>query len=280
MSRLAKLKGWVSIDEAAMYLQTALGETVAPKDLLQLAIQETLRVAVRFPQPICARRIVRIISDDEISSDSTVGTSGLNWIWLGQHWPHKSMAILDPDASYFDGIFELAMIGGEVEVIRTNEWIGNHEPPFGPHSNGHIVLRNSQGELVTPITILWDQGTDIAGRPNDDCGWFGLPDTARLIVKFNDLNAIIEQAENRTSKENKSNRLSWPWGEHETQYLRILVEAATQWWSSYEPGNNKTAPTNHEVSDWLFRERKISKNLADAMASILRADDLPTGPRT
>jgi len=70
----------------------------------------------------------------------------------------------------------------------------------------------------------------------------------------------------------------WPWGEYETRNLRLLDGAARKFWSLYDPKDPSTAPTNAEVCGWL-RENGASENLAAAMATILRADGLPTGPR-
>lgn len=70
----------------------------------------------------------------------------------------------------------------------------------------------------------------------------------------------------------------WPWGSHETRLLRHLAEAAHQWWSTYDPDDLSTAPTNEEVAAWLG-EREVSKRVAQIMAQILRADGIPTGPR-
>lgn len=66
---------------------------------------------------------------------------------------------------------------------------------------------------------------------------------------------------------------------HETPLLRVLHEAAHQWWSSYDPENPGTAPTNDEVEKWLIKERKVSKRVAAVMAQILRAEGLPSGRR-
>lgn len=70
----------------------------------------------------------------------------------------------------------------------------------------------------------------------------------------------------------------WPWGTHETQLLRHLAEAAHQWWSTYDPDDLSTAPTNEEVAAWL-EKREVSKRVAQIMAQILRADGIRTGPR-
>jgi hypothetical protein len=71
----------------------------------------------------------------------------------------------------------------------------------------------------------------------------------------------------------------WPWGQHHTEYLGHLDAAARKFWVLYEPSDPSTAPTNDMVSDWLQSDRKISREKARAIASMLRPDGLPTGPR-
>jgi hypothetical protein len=71
----------------------------------------------------------------------------------------------------------------------------------------------------------------------------------------------------------------WPWGKHHTETLGHLEAAARKWWVLYDPSDFTTAPTNEMVSEWLQTERGISKEKARAIASMLRPDGLPTGPR-
>lgn len=70
----------------------------------------------------------------------------------------------------------------------------------------------------------------------------------------------------------------WPWGNHETDLLRKLSEAAIKFWKNYDPEDASTAPTNQQVIDWL-KSQRVSERVAQTMATILRADGLPTGPR-
>ena len=70
----------------------------------------------------------------------------------------------------------------------------------------------------------------------------------------------------------------WPWGDHETELLRNLDQAAEKFWKSYDPAKPATAPTNEQVSTWLV-EQGVSARNAQAIATILRADDVPKGPR-
>lgn len=75
------------------------------------------------------------------------------------------------------------------------------------------------------------------------------------------------------------NGTRWPWGNHETELLSALAKVGERWWSLYDPQDSTTAPTNSAVSAWAQENLKLSKNMADAIASILRADEVPTGPR-
>jgi hypothetical protein len=81
------------------------------------------------------------------------------------------------------------------------------------------------------------------------------------------------------STKNSSKNAGWPWGEHSTKNLQALAAAAHRFWKNYDPTQADTSTTNKEVARWLAEEQKVSPTLAEAMATILRADGLPTGPK-
>ena len=70
----------------------------------------------------------------------------------------------------------------------------------------------------------------------------------------------------------------WPWGDHSTKALKLLADAARHWCSTYDPEQPNTAPINRTVVDYLITKGASGKQ-AEAIASILRADDLQTGRR-
>jgi len=70
----------------------------------------------------------------------------------------------------------------------------------------------------------------------------------------------------------------WPWGEYDTHLLRLLAATVRKFWSLYDPGDPSTAPTNRMVVEWLMTQ-DVPERTAEAMATILRADGLPTGRR-
>jgi len=73
----------------------------------------------------------------------------------------------------------------------------------------------------------------------------------------------------------------WPWGRYDTYLLRLLAQAAEKFWKNYDPNDPTTAPTNDEVSRWIAKQLppRLGEKTASVMATILRADELPSGPR-
>ena len=88
--------------------------------------------------------------------------------------------------------------------------------------------------------------------------------------KFGDMQVIAEDKQ----------VARWPWGNHHTKSLGYLEAAAKKWWVNFDPSDMSTAPLNRDVVKWLKSEFKISENKAKSIASILRSDDVPTGPHS
>jgi hypothetical protein len=64
----------------------------------------------------------------------------------------------------------------------------------------------------------------------------------------------------------------------QTKRVQWLLKANEKFWRLYDPSDPSTAPTNEQVVAYL-KEQGASQRLAQAMATILRAEDLPPGPR-
>ncbi|CAM3511129.1 hypothetical protein [Halomonas lysinitropha] len=78
-TKLYRLKEWLTIEDAASHLSALLSEQVAPKDVLQLALERHLKLSVLFLAPTYARRgqldslmrtEVKLVPPD-VKSDST-----------------------------------------------------------------------------------------------------------------------------------------------------------------------------------------------------------------
>lgn len=120
--------------------------------------------------------------------------------------------------------------------------------------------------------------------------WFSLGIAAKNYAHGQYLRWVFHTLDSRVNKiekalpevvESQSEGVAgyWPWGGHHTDALGHLSAAAEKFWKHYDPSDVSTAPTNDMVSHWLRNERGVTKDKAAAIASILRADGLRTGPR-
>ena len=131
--------------------------------------------------------------------------------------------------------------------------------------------------LVTIIaSYVWLTARDIA-RLRGTQDW--LIDAVNWNIERLKTHGLCRRPEKTEDSLENGNELRWPWGSHHTETLGHLEAAAKRFWILYAPGRNDTAPTNDMVATWLQNERGISREKARAIASMLRPDGLPTGPR-
>lgn len=103
---------------------------------------------------------------------------------------------------------------------------------------------------------------------------------SRLPIKESEsLKYTVGNIETKDKPDNLDPTLGqYPWGAHSTNLLNQLSQAATKFWSLYDPAEPSTAPTNEQVENWLIGQ-SVPKRIAEVMATILRADGLKTGRR-
>lgn len=173
-------------------------------------------------------------------------------------------------------------------AFRQGRW-GHEGRPPRPES----VLRSREMEIVPVRTDIEDLPLDQATQDilddwyaSDECVMYETAKFTRLELS-RWLRAIdmkskydFDKARATHNDGGSGDSKRWPWGSHHTELLGHLEAAAQRFWTSYDPNNRFTANTNTTVSEWLQEERKVSASMAKAIASILRADGLPTGPRT
>ena len=114
-------------------------------------------------------------------------------------------------------------------------------------------------------------------------GTYPFPAPEDVLVKTEALppswiDKLREQTSDVLTIDAETTKRNWPWGDYETKLLGILAEAVDVFWIRYDPEDKSTAPTNSQVIAWLTK-RGVARRMAEVMATILRADGLPPGPR-
>ena len=146
----------------------------------------------------------------------------------------------------------------EGKVADVSRWERIQPPRYS--SNGALqifVTTGGQGPLPSPEAV-------VVSAESLPASW------KDLITK--------KESSTDTNEIAKISSYRWPWGDYETDLLRKLATAADNFWKLYDSTDNTTAPTNQQVTDWLKRQG-VADRTAEVMATILRADGLPTGPR-
>jgi len=124
VSKLLKLKEWVTIPDAARHLSQILSESVSDADILQMALDGHLKLSVLFPNRAYAR-IGRITPSENVPRYELPSLDGHGTITCADGYllqdPRDSalqqtgvpFVHFDEQVAYIDGLWDLAMIGSE-----------------------------------------------------------------------------------------------------------------------------------------------------------------------
>ncbi len=113
MSKLFKLKQWLTLEDAAKHLSIALGETVREQDVLRLALDGHLRLSIHLVNGAYARPCIPI-SLDEVEWDEVASLDGQRAISIpkgGRIWSdaHGTFQVLKAITELEDAIWDLPL---------------------------------------------------------------------------------------------------------------------------------------------------------------------------
>ena len=182
MSKLLKLRDWVTVSDAARHLSISLGEEVRSTDLYHFALEGCMVLSVRCIEPVAGRRV----EFHDPGDDAMLFPDG--------HPVLQSMAPLHYVGSkveHFDGVLDLPMIGGERVVIRGVEW--SPELALDDFTFDEVLLRASDGVLF----CVMEQNKDVRDPPWDDAknyqNRFSLPRQVQFVVRTSELLSLQER---------------------------------------------------------------------------------------
>ena len=256
-------------------------------DLLYMALHGNLSLSVVFPDDMSSFLCVAV-DDSEVKYNEVPSLDGTRILRL----PVGGTVFYAPNAQAFqvskklvslesDWPYRLAMVGGEIGDVRQRFWDLTGRIREETISLDGVFVSVQIGRDRVFFQLL---APSLSKKP-ERYPLGNLPENAVLVLEQPDLLAFVERIETaqHTKRSSPKGQIpiagKWPWGSHHTELLGHLEAAAHRSWANFDPTDNTTAPTNEAVSAWLA-ERGVSKRGADAIASILRVNGLPTGPRS
>ena len=172
------------------------------------------------------------------------------------------------------------------------EFLTNYKTDLGAESGALSDWREKSVAVLPAGVFVWkdelstaflyalsEDRMEILGERAGDraLNWSPLISQKMHILVFEGCAAVADAA---TDAQPEAAAGRWPWGDHHTRLLGCLDAAARRYWGAgYDPSDNGSASTNATISDWLQQNHKVSRTMADAIASMLRPDGLPVGPR-
>lgn len=286
MESLLSRKGWYTLAEACLRLSKSFPPSMSEADLLQLAIEQHLTLSVVFSEPALADVFRPVVEADieyrELPLPRGEGTikvpanGEVVYALDGQPYQKTDSQVHLAEGSAFD----LAMIGGEAADVQDLFW--------SLHNKHREETCNLDGTFCRVETEdgprLLRLMEPLNGHPGSYYPIGRLPSTAMLVVSLQSLQEMSTKGREDSSEDGIAEAVDtgaaqWPWGTHNTKLLSHLEAAARRFWTNYDPTDKTTAPTNEQVSGWL-QTRGVSRRNAEVIATLLRADGLPTGPRT
>lgn len=202
-----------------------------------------------------------------------------NAVWLTLGFDPSNARHLLSEFQKFKGDSELwaAAIfeAREDEIQQAAGWIQSE------YDDRLSVIRNWALNDAIMATVYSDYQDDVQRETIYDVR---LSEIAARCVRFGwyipeQLRALVPDAVRASAKGAEPQRDRWPWGEYETHLLRVMDDVARKWWVNYDPADPTTAKTKDEIVGAIMADHGCSKNQAEAIYTVLRPDDLRTGPR-
>ncbi len=171
MSKLFKLKEWLTLEEAAKHLSSVLGEEVQVKDILQLALDKHLKLSAYLVNSAVVK-LGEIVGCDQIKvievplillkrKNTTNEPEEKRYVTTSICIDDNHFINLDEHVSYADGVWDLMMIGGErLEIEHMYQMlIGGVEVTSSSIDGGFI----QQGNKVAQLQESFDNNEFRAG---------------------------------------------------------------------------------------------------------------------
>ncbi len=115
MSKLAKLKEWMTLDSAANFLTNAFSEQVGISDIYQLALEGRLTLSVRLLMPVFAQHLLPAPVETALRAPSL---DGKRTVVLDFIVDEKTVLKEDGDRVSIVGVFDFAMLGAERVLVE------------------------------------------------------------------------------------------------------------------------------------------------------------------
>ena len=213
MSKLSKLKEWLTIGEAAKYLSDVFGEHVSELDVLRFAKDRHLRISVLLVNTCMARACPIIPTEQAKTAPSLDGTYN---VILGYPISMTEVISLDGPLIKLRGVWDLPMLRGDIDSVEEKLLELANGPKLEMWNLHGVFVTNTDGDLFQILCDFADtveykskaEGKDIYDRSR----YFEavrLPDDSMLVIRteaINEFENYVKETPTKSFKETPKQR--------------------------------------------------------------------------
>lgn len=198
MSKLLKIKDWLTVPDAAKCLTSLLEENVTESDLLYFALNRKIRLSVFFVNPTRARLGKKILLSeayyDDISQPDDTEPQKLyqGTVFLHHDTPEHCVVEWDEEHTMFiAGLHDLTMLGSDQIDIENRYHIlmGGPILTYGKYEG--IIVVNKHGELFELVE----------GEVPYPYPVRSLPDDCTLVVRTAEITDFVDSITHQSANE-------------------------------------------------------------------------------
>ncbi len=202
MSKLFKLKQWLTLEDAAKRLSTTLGEQVTVADILQLALDGRLKLSVNFVNHAyakCCRRVpIEEATYREVPSIKNPAITVR--LYKGPRTDSEVFEYEDGLAKLI-GVYNLSMVGAERLDVNHRLQMETGGPVVTLINLDGPFVENGDGYIYQVREIHHDK--KISAENSYPAG--GLPDDAVLVIRTSDITRFETASNTEEEEPSKTN---------------------------------------------------------------------------
>lgn len=276
MSKLFKLKDWLTVPDAARHLSTLFGEPVSDGDVLRLALDGRLTLSVCFVGSVLAKR-KKIVPWGMV--EKVTSHDGREVTELADFFSDECALVPDDGGQYggseiLQGVFDLPMVsGGRLRVEREYQRLTNG-PELHGRAMGGVIVRGDDGRYC----MLMEDASDAAKpyAPPTYIPACELPSACVLVVRTSALQELCAELLTPIEKPVSTTERN--------TFLKLLIGMAVKGYN-YDPKASKST-TPKEIADDLaglgitITDDTVRKYLKEAAQAFLPESAKPSKPKS
>lgn len=181
MSKLFTLRECLDVEDVARHLSGSFNEAVTAKDVLNIIMEGSIPISVRFKFPVTVRNA-------KIVEATPTGRWGIDFLHAGRE--EEKYLTLFGERRCLEGVVDLALIGSHTRnLVSSGAWHGVLDEEIAADD---LLLHDRDGNLVALVNVITDGFTAMTEEASGEFS-FSFPRNSELVIRTSAVRALEER---------------------------------------------------------------------------------------